>query len=993
MARRSLFGMAPVLVLSLGLALTYFLWLDARNNAVKGLEYEFQGQVRKLEDAIQYHLNGNIQVLRGVAGLYNATGQVTRKAFHAYVDSLSLEKRYPGILGIGFSMLLQPGDLGAHVAAMRSGGFPDYRVHPDYVRDLYSAIVYQEPLDQGDQTSIGYDMFAEPTRHEAMARARDLGDAAQSGKVQTTQGAGGRPEFFIYLPIYRPGAPVAAIEERRAALLGWVYARVGAADMIRGMLAATSLGNLNSEFDIGIFDGDTLAPDARMFDSRSGPAAEKTDKAFRAVRQIDIAGRRWSLLVTSNTAFEARLDEENAYLVALAGSSITVMLALLLAVRASSNKRIATALMDSSRVKRELAAREEAIQALFEAPLLGVLYAGADGTLTDANPAALEMLGVSREELLNRTFLTPDRPFIREDGTPLTEIEDPSVTALHTGEPVRGEVVGVLDPKLEDYRWLLVNAVPRFHPGEPLPYQVVVTLSEITRLKRKAIDLDENQRRLEDQLGERTRQLEAAKQELREQAKLVDELYNQAPCAYHALDKEGIYTRVNDTELLWLGYGREELVGWKSFQGLLAEHSREVFRKLMPKLMEIGLLHDVELDMARKDGSVIPVTLNATALRDAAGNFTASRMTLFDNTERRERQRRIDALNATLALRAEEAEAANQAKSIFLANMSQEFRTPLIAIISLNHLLRRAVKEPHQLARLRKVHDLAQRLLASLQNMLELSNVEFGSLRIATVGFRPDHLLQTAAASMRARAKAKGLQLVVEADPALPELLYGDQVRLSQVLVNFVDNATKFTEHGAITLRARKLQETADAVMVRFEVQDSGIGIASEDQGKLFKAFGQVNLPATRGRGGVGLGLAINKRLVHLMGGDIGVESLAGYGSIFWFVVRLAKQGETANQPDNMDDSPATGQGDSVEPPEVSRETERVAEVLAQLRVLLALDDMSSRTLFQKSKPLLRKALGKYFLQLETELEGFEFEQALDTLKLVIAEHPEFARD
>ena len=234
------------------------------------------------------------------------------------------------------------------------------------------------------------------------------------------------------------------------------------------------------------------------------------------------------------------------------------------------------------------------------------------------------------------------------------------------------------------------------------------------------------------------------------------------------------------------------------------------------------------------------------------------------------------------------AEVANLAKSVFLSNMSHEIRTPLNGIIGMTHILRRCGVTPVQADRLSKIDTSAEHLLSTINDILDLSKIEAGKVVLEETPVTISNLLSNVNSIMSTRAQAKGLHLRIDTD-SLPPGLLGDPTRLQQALLNYVANAIKFTETGGITLRTFKLDENAESVLVRFEVQDTGIGISSEALKRLFTTFEQADNSTNRKYGGTGLGLAITRRLAELMGGEAGVESTPGVGSTFWFTVRLTK--------------------------------------------------------------------------------------------------------
>jgi signal transduction histidine kinase/CheY-like chemotaxis protein len=336
------------------------------------------------------------------------------------------------------------------------------------------------------------------------------------------------------------------------------------------------------------------------------------------------------------------------------------------------------------------------------------------------------------------------------------------------------------------------------------------------------------------------------------------------------------------------------LLGGPIAANVIAEHSLPAFLESFARFKQTGSVHNLELDFLRKDRSLLPVILSATALFDAEGNYTSSRSTVFDNTERKAREREIDGLNVELSRRAGEAESANRAKSAFLANMSHEIRTPMNAILGLTHLLRGRVADADQLDKLHKISISAQHLLAIINDVLDISKIEAGKFKLESSDFELEGVLQHVCSLIGERAQAKGLELVVDIEHALLRVLYGDPTRLSQALLNYAANAVKFTQRGSIVLRARIVEEMAAELLVRFEVQDSGIGITAENIPRLFTAFEQADSSTTRKYGGTGLGLAISRRLAQLMGGEAGAHSRFGAGSTFWLTARLGKSTRTA---------------------------------------------------------------------------------------------------
>ena len=277
-------------------------------------------------------------------------------------------------------------------------------------------------------------------------------------------------------------------------------------------------------------------------------------------------------------------------------------------------------------------------------------------------------------------------------------------------------------------------------------------------------------------------------------------------------------------------------------------------------------------------------------------------------------------------------------KSEFLAKMSHEMRTPMNAVIGLLHLVHRDSTDAGQSGRIDRVADAAERLLHIINDVLDMSRIESGKLALESIDFDLHLLLDRTRELLSETARAKGVKLIMDT-AELPRWQRGDPTRLGQALINLLDNAVKFTEQGTITLAGRVLTTTERESHLRFEVRDTGVGIARDRVEKIFVAFEQADSSTTREYGGAGLGLSITRHLAQMMGGDVGVSSLPGFGSTFWLTVRL---------------EPAEAENTRARNSQATRQLENeLRSRHAGARVLLAEDDLVNQ---EVATALLRNA-------------------------------------
>jgi len=382
-----------------------------------------------------------------------------------------------------------------------------------------------------------------------------------------------------------------------------------------------------------------------------------------------------------------------------------------------------------------------------------------------------------------------------------------------------------------------------------------------------------------------------AEAELRKTNTLQQAILNAANYAIISASPEGTILTFNAAAEKMLGYTAGEVVGKRTPAFIhdadevavrAAELSRELGREIPPGFeafvakARLGQPDEREWTYIRKDGTRFPVRLSVTALFDDQGRVTGTLGIAADITESKRSA-------AELVRARDAAEAANKAKSDFLAVMSHEIRTPMNAIIGMSGLLRDTNLEPRQREYVEAVNNSGEALLEIINDILDFSKIESAQLKLEPHDFDFRALTDGVIELLAPRAEGKGLEFAAIVAPEVPFILHGDDGRLRQILVNLVTNAVKFTETGRVVLRVICVRREPARVSLRFEIIDTGIGISPDQQAKLFNPFTQADSTTRRQYGGTGLGLAICKRLVELMGGHIGLISAEGEGSTFWF--------------------------------------------------------------------------------------------------------------
>jgi PAS domain S-box-containing protein len=356
----------------------------------------------------------------------------------------------------------------------------------------------------------------------------------------------------------------------------------------------------------------------------------------------------------------------------------------------------------------------------------------------------------------------------------------------------------------------------------------------------------------------------------------VKDLYENAPCGYHSLDKDGKIVRMNKTELDWLGYSASEVIDQRYFVELLNNESVDFFLKIYPEFKKTGRINNIEFELKKKDGSILPIVLSSTAIYDEAGQYLMSRSTIFDISRRKDLEQKIIHVNDALIQ-------LNVEKDHFLGIAAHDLKSPINSILGLINLFK---QEENTTASQREYLAIIERSCISMKslvsNLLDINKIEQGRAALEKEEIEIKHLLTTQQDIFKEVAQRKGINLIIE-DHTENLSFNADKEALNRILENLLSNAIKFSDAYSYV----KLKVSTTPTHVKFEVKDQGPGISKNDLPKLFGKFQRLSARPTGGESSSGLGLSIVKELVDLMKGKISVETAENEGTSF--IVEIAK--------------------------------------------------------------------------------------------------------
>jgi len=832
----------PALLLLAGLVVSAAsAWFEYRS-IEKNAKDEFERMSLRTEAEIANRIERVVQALRGARGLYAARDRVERKEFRRYVLSRDMEHDFPGVRGFGLIRRVERTELQAFIAAERADDAPEFAVRQlaDKTQPELFVIKFIEPA-ANNLGAQGLDLGSEPLRRAGIRQAINTGAATVTGAVTLVQDSKKLPGVLLYHPIYKEGMPADNPVQRNAALAGVLYAPIVMAEILEGIADVKS-----DMLDFEIVDapintvGGTLMFDSDGHISKLQAGTDsQSGRRYTLSKPFQLPGRSVTLRMASTPAFEASISRTLPWSLMISGTLVSMLLAALLRQQMGGRRRAEDRAQEITR-DLQIAMRDN--EALLSTLNLHSIVSVSDrgGHMTAVNDAFCQISGYSREELIGHDHR------VLHSGMHPREFWVDMWKTISSGMPWRGQVCN--KSKGGQLYWVDTLIAP-----------FIGIDGQIEKYISIRTDITASKQAQEEALRSRSVLLGAI-EAIDEAFVLYDPQDRMVLCNQKYRD---IYPEV--AHLMVPGARFEDLVRAGARQG---QYVDAIGREEEWVAERVAAHQSADSTLVQKLGSGRTMRIIERKLAD--GHIVGFRI---DITE---------LVQATQA-----AQAASLSKSQFLANMSHEIRTPMNAILGMLTLLRKTDLTVRQTDYAAKSEGAARALLGLLNEVLDFSKIEAGKMELDPHPFALDQLLRDLSVILSTNVGERPVEVLFDIDPSMPRQLVGDAMRLQQVLLNLGSNAIKFTPQGEVVLSIDVVQRTDDAVTLQFGLRDTGIGIAPENQARIFSGFTQAESSTTRRFGGTGLGVVISQRFVALMGGTLELESELGKGSRFFFTITL----------------------------------------------------------------------------------------------------------
>jgi len=839
------------IALAVGLVLTIVASLEVKKAIEQDAVDEIAFTSEQVTLKIRERLDAYALTLKGGAGIFAASNAVNRSEWQAYVEKLRAQDSLPGVQGIGFSLVIPPQQLAAHIARIRAEGFPDYTVRPAGERALYTSIIYLEPFRDRNLRAFGFDMFSEPVRRAAMEQACDSGAPALSGKVELVQETGTEVQAgtLMYVPVYRNGAQTDSVEQRRAALIGWSYSPYRMKDLLEGILTNWD-DHKTKRVHLQIYTGLEVKADSLLYDNHP-TFTHKIDQLLHQQRTIDFNGQHW-LLIFQPSEGVVPISYVSAWVTLVGGIVLSSLLFGLMFALARTQVR-AREIADN--LSEELRKSERFLRSTIDGLSAHITVLDDQGGIILTNQAYRDFgarngidPGTVSEGANYLAVCDTASGEHSEEATPFAE----GIREVLSGKSRSFELEYPCHSPSEE-RWFIAHVTPFDDEG---PRQVIVAHENITERKR-------------------------AEDALREQRDFSESLIETAPALVLVLDTQGRIVRFNPYMEKLVGYDLDEVKGMDWFETFLTpEISRTIkplFQKAVDDIQTCGNVNPI----ITKDGRTIPVEWYDKTLKDKEGRTVGILAIGQDITGRKQARETREKLQAQIT-RTQKAESLGR----MAGAIAHIFNNQLGVVIG---NLEMALEDLPQDAQPVTKLDAA---IQGARKAAEVSGLMLTYLGQTSGSNVPMDLSEFCRQSLPLLRAETSQNIVLNVNlPSPGSTIKANAKQIQQMLTNLVTNAREAVgeQQGMVTLSVKTVPQTDISQVHRYptdwqaenaayaclEVTDTGSGIASEAIDKIFDPFFSTKFT------GRGLGLAVVLGIVKAHGGAITVESEIGKGSTF----------------------------------------------------------------------------------------------------------------
>jgi len=829
----------PTLVLTACLLITYLNWDFADTARKNELQSYFEYRARDVSERIEQRVIGYKQILKATQGLFNASSEVNREEFSSFFNSLNLDLNYPGIQGVGFSLIIPSAQIKKHVTSIHKEGFSGYKLWPEGIRETYTSIIYLEPFKDLNLRAFGYDMYSEPVRRRAMETARDSNKTVVSGKVNLVQETGSETQagFLIYLPVYKKGTPQTTLKDRRKNIIGWVYSPFRMRNFMEGIF-----GERGEDLDVEIYDGEHISDETKMYSSKTHKL--KLNNPLTIEKVLDFNEHEWRVLVTYTPLLESRLGFSTARIILFVGLSLSILLTIITYLLINNKILTANANAELKLAGDSLKNLQKDQQILLDNIPAWVFFKDTANRFIRVNKTFADVMGMPAEQLEGKSLFDI---FPKEQAEAFWE-DDKEVIGSGTSKNKIIEAMESPNGKI----WVQTDKIP-----------YIDAHGKVVGLIGFALDITDRKH---------------AEESLLESHQIIEGIINSIPVRVFWKDTNLVFLGCNKLFAQDAGFtDPKEIIGKNDFQmnwGKQAEQyqqdDREVIESGRPKL-------NIEESQTTPDGNLITLLTSKIPLLNSAGKTIGVLGTYVDISERKYAE-------VELKKSYEQVTKINAEKDKFFSIIAHDLRSPFNGFIGLTGLMAdksEKFSKAEFVEQSKSLNKAAKNLYKLLENLLEWSQIQKGTIEFTPKNLQLSKLVSESIDTIYERALQKRITIIREIDNK--QKVFADEKMIGTVLRNLLSNAIKFTRvDGKVSIKSEYLNNGT----IKISVEDNGIGMHEEDVKRLFKIEEKVSTLGTDGEISSGLGLLLCKEFIEMHGEKIWVESKENEGSKFSFTLK-----------------------------------------------------------------------------------------------------------